>query len=171
MTAVCPGDAERPRCSDRKLVPANSRTKCHRCVTSCVYRKQAAMWLLGESQHSQKSKLEEKGMSHIITNMDELTLSPTHNTASTAYRRPMFGTQSSDSLTEVTHFHTVHTQTHSCQLSVISWCVCFNLQSEAVDGRSGLTQGDKLRALKSRRSPRPATTGALRYQIRHHPQY
>lgn len=131
------------------------------------------MWLLGESQHCQKSKLEEKGMSHIITNMDELTLSPTHSTASTAYKRPMHGTQSSNSLTEVRLLHTTHTepkhtQTPLCQLSVISWCVCFNLQSEVVDGRSGLTQGDKLRALKSRRSPRPATTGALRYQTHHH---
>lgn len=70
------------------------------------------MWLLGESQHSQKIKLEEKGMSHIITNMEELKLSPTHSTASTAYKRPVCGTQSSDSLTEVCTAHTQNQNTH-----------------------------------------------------------
>uniref|UniRef100_A0A3B4Y4M4 protein-tyrosine-phosphatase n=1 Tax=Seriola lalandi dorsalis TaxID=1841481 RepID=A0A3B4Y4M4_SERLL len=84
--------------------------------------KQAALWLLGDSERSQKAKmLEERVVSHLITSMDDLTLNPTHN--SNMCRSP-----SSDHL------------------------------------GLGLTQGDKLRALKSRRPPRPATTGALRYQ-------
>ncbi|CAJ1059532.1 dual specificity protein phosphatase CDC14AB isoform X1 [Xyrichtys novacula] len=37
-------------------------------------------------------------------------------------------------------------------------------EGEIVDGGPALTQGDKLRALKSRRPPRPATTGALRVE-------
>ncbi|KAM3620218.1 uncharacterized protein V6R79_019836 [Siganus canaliculatus] len=37
-------------------------------------------------------------------------------------------------------------------------------ETESVDVGPGLTQGDKLRALKSRRPPRPATTGALRVE-------
>ncbi|KAM9326768.1 dual specificity protein phosphatase CDC14A [Gastrophryne carolinensis] len=37
-----------------------------------------------------------------------------------------------------------------------------NLSDSESDERNGLTQGDKLRALKSRRQPRSATTGALR---------
>ena len=41
--------------------------------------------------------------------------------------------------------------------------VCFTFQGELTDGGPGLTQGDKLRALKSRRPPRPATTTVLRY--------
>uniref|UniRef100_A0A3B5LEI8 protein-tyrosine-phosphatase n=1 Tax=Xiphophorus couchianus TaxID=32473 RepID=A0A3B5LEI8_9TELE len=41
---------------------------------------------------------------------------------------------------------------------------CFLLQGDITDG-SGLTQGDKLRALKSRRHPRPSVSGgALRYR-------
>uniref|UniRef100_A0A8C2Z1P0 protein-tyrosine-phosphatase n=1 Tax=Cyclopterus lumpus TaxID=8103 RepID=A0A8C2Z1P0_CYCLU len=85
--------------------------------------KQAALWLLGDSQRSQKAKLEERAVHHLITTMDDLTLNSAHN---------------SNSLHE----------------------------SEAVDSGPVLTQGDKLRALKSRRLPRPATTGALRYQTR-----
>ncbi|XP_075038641.1 dual specificity protein phosphatase CDC14A isoform X2 [Mixophyes fleayi] len=37
-----------------------------------------------------------------------------------------------------------------------------NNSEDELDQRNGLTQGDKLRALKSRRQPRSATTGALR---------
>ncbi|KAM4640739.1 dual specificity protein phosphatase CDC14A isoform 2-T2 [Discoglossus pictus] len=37
-----------------------------------------------------------------------------------------------------------------------------NYSEDEMDHRNGLTQGDKLRALKSRRQPRSATTGALR---------
>ncbi|KAM6939103.1 dual specificity protein phosphatase CDC14AB [Lycodopsis pacificus] len=82
--------------------------------------KQAALWLLGDSQRSQKAKLEERVMSsHLITSMDDLTLNTAHNS--------------------------VH-------------------ESETVDSGPVLTQGDKLRALKSRRPPRPATTGALRVE-------
>nr|XP_019966545.1 PREDICTED: dual specificity protein phosphatase CDC14AB-like [Paralichthys olivaceus] len=43
-----------------------------------------------------------------------------------------------------------------------SWCIYFIHQGELTDGGLALTQGDKLRALKSRRPPRPATTGPLR---------
>uniref|UniRef100_A0A3Q1GBC8 Cell division cycle 14Ab n=1 Tax=Acanthochromis polyacanthus TaxID=80966 RepID=A0A3Q1GBC8_9TELE len=74
--------------------------------------KQAALWMLGDSQRSQKAKLEEKVVPHLITSMDELTLKPNHNS-----------------------------------------------NSELTDSGPVLTQGDKLRALKSRRPPRPATTG------------
>ncbi|XP_070687891.1 dual specificity protein phosphatase CDC14AB isoform X2 [Pempheris klunzingeri] len=90
--------------------------------------KQAAMWLLGDSQRSQKAKLEERAVPHLITSMDNLTLNSAHNSN--------ISSQSADHLTE----------------------------AEAVDGGSALTQGDKLRALKSRRPPRPATTGALRVE-------
>uniref|UniRef100_A0AAQ5ZAV5 Cell division cycle 14A n=1 Tax=Amphiprion ocellaris TaxID=80972 RepID=A0AAQ5ZAV5_AMPOC len=92
--------------------------------------KQAALWLLGDSQRSQKGKLEEKAVPHLITSMDELTLKPNHN--SNVCKSP-----SSDYLHE----------------------------SELTDSGPVLTQGDKLRALKSRRTPRPATTGALRLSV------
>ncbi|KAK5931379.1 hypothetical protein CgunFtcFv8_027531 [Champsocephalus gunnari] len=81
--------------------------------------KQASMWLLGDSQRSQKAKLEERATSHLISNMDDLSLNPPHS-----------------------NLH----------------------ESETVDVGLGLTQGDKLRALKNRRSPRPATAGALRVE-------
>ncbi|XP_040896996.1 dual specificity protein phosphatase CDC14AB isoform X2 [Toxotes jaculatrix] len=42
--------------------------------------------------------------------------------------------------------------------------MCHLQESEGTDSGLGLTQGDKLRALKSRRPPRPATTGALRVE-------
>ncbi|XP_059197548.1 dual specificity protein phosphatase CDC14AB [Centropristis striata] len=83
--------------------------------------KQASLWLLGDSQRSQKAKLEERTVSHLITSMDDLSLNSAHN---------------SNSLHEI----------------------------ETLDSGPGLTQGDKLRALKSRRPPRPATTGALRVE-------
>lgn len=63
-----------------------------------------------------------------------------------------------------THTHTLvclsPVQEHTHRAS----CVCV-LQNQVVDSGSGLTQGDKLRALKSRRPPRYSTTGAVRYQI------
>lgn len=90
--------------------------------------KQAALWLLGDSQRSQTAKLEERTVSHLITNMDDLTLNPAHNSTDSSHN--------SNSLNE----------------------------NETVDSGLGLTQGDKLRALKSRRPPRPATTGALRLE-------
>ncbi|XP_068998087.1 dual specificity protein phosphatase CDC14AB isoform X3 [Embiotoca jacksoni] len=91
--------------------------------------KQTALWLLGDSHRSQKAKLEERAMPHLVSGMDELALGPAHN--SNMCRSP-----SSDHLQE----------------------------SELTDGGPGLTQGDKLRALKGRRPPRPATTGALRLE-------
>uniref|UniRef100_A0A7N8Y4C8 Cell division cycle 14Ab n=1 Tax=Mastacembelus armatus TaxID=205130 RepID=A0A7N8Y4C8_9TELE len=87
--------------------------------------KQAALWLLGNSNHSQKAKLEERAVSHLITTMDDLTLN------STPYS------------TNSTH------NSNMCR---------------SPNGL-GLTQGDKLRALKSRRPPRPATTGPLRLSM------
>lgn len=83
--------------------------------------KQTAMWLLGDNQRSQKTKLEERAVSHLITSMDDLSIGSAHNS-------------------------------NNSRLS----------ESDLVDGGPVLTQGDKLRALKSRRAPRPATTGALR---------
>uniref|UniRef100_A0A673W8T8 Cell division cycle 14Ab n=1 Tax=Salmo trutta TaxID=8032 RepID=A0A673W8T8_SALTR len=71
--------------------------------------RQAAMWMQGDMQRSQP-----RGVSHLISSMDDLTLRPTHTST----------TSSPNGL-------------------------C-------------MTQGDKLRALKGRRQPRSATTGALR---------
>uniref|UniRef100_UPI0037E7B23A dual specificity protein phosphatase CDC14AB isoform X1 n=2 Tax=Semicossyphus pulcher TaxID=241346 RepID=UPI0037E7B23A len=94
--------------------------------------KQSAMWLLGDSQRSQKAKLEERAVPQLINNMDDLTLNPAHISTNSAHNNIM----SADRLTE----------------------------SEVLDSGLSLTQGDKLRALKSRRPPRPATTGALRVE-------
>ncbi|XP_053179104.1 dual specificity protein phosphatase CDC14AB isoform X1 [Scomber japonicus] len=96
--------------------------------------KQASMWLLGDSQRSQKAKLEERAVSHLISSMDDLTFNPAHNYINSAHNR-ISRSSSSDHLQE----------------------------GETADGPA-LTQGDKLRALKSRRPPRPATTGALRVE-------
>lgn len=63
-------------------------------------------------------------MSHIITNMDELTLSSTNSTASTVYRRPMCETQSSVSLIEVTHLHTEPEPTVTFVAAVSLFMVC-----------------------------------------------
>ncbi|XP_026179491.1 dual specificity protein phosphatase CDC14AB isoform X3 [Mastacembelus armatus] len=95
--------------------------------------KQAALWLLGNSNHSQKAKLEERAVSHLITTMDDLTLNSTPYSTNSTHNSNMCRSPSSD-------------QSH---------------EGEVTDGL-GLTQGDKLRALKSRRPPRPATTGPLR---------
>lgn len=84
--------------------------------------KQAALWLLGDTQRSQKAKMEERTVSRLITTMDDLTLNSAHNSSSSLH------------------------------------------ESETLDSGPVLTQGDKLRALKSRRSHRPATTGALRVE-------
>uniref|UniRef100_A0A3Q3BJE4 Cell division cycle 14Ab n=1 Tax=Haplochromis burtoni TaxID=8153 RepID=A0A3Q3BJE4_HAPBU len=96
--------------------------------------KQAALWSLGDNQHSQKAKQEERAMPHLITSMEELTLNPTH--INTNPNGNLSRSQSSDQLHE----------------------------GDQTDGGLGLTQGDKLRALKSRRFPRPATTSALRVE-------
>ncbi|XP_042271572.1 dual specificity protein phosphatase CDC14AB isoform X1 [Thunnus albacares] len=98
--------------------------------------KRASLWLLGDSQRSQKAKLEERAASRLITSMDDLTLNPAHNFTNPAHNSNINRTLSSDHLQE----------------------------SEAADSGLALTQGDKLRALKSRRPPRPATTGALRVE-------
>ncbi|XP_029904616.1 dual specificity protein phosphatase CDC14AB isoform X1 [Myripristis murdjan] len=92
--------------------------------------KQAMLWLLGDSQTTQKAKLEERAVPRLITSMDELTISPALNITSSAH------ITSSDQLQE----------------------------RELGESGVGLTQGDKLRALKGRRPPRPATTGALRLE-------
>ncbi|KAM8875750.1 dual specificity protein phosphatase CDC14AB isoform 2-T2 [Spinachia spinachia] len=83
--------------------------------------KQAALWLLGDSQRSQKAKMEARTVSRLITTMDDLTLNSSHSSSS------------------------LH-------------------ESETLDSGPVLTQGDKLRALKSRRPHRSATTGALRVE-------
>lgn len=93
------------------------------------------MWLLGDSQRSQKTKLEERAVPHLITSMDDLTLNSSHNYTNSAHNRSVHRSPSYDLL-----------------------------QSEASEIGLGLTQGDKLRALKSRRPPRASTTEALRYQ-------
>ncbi|KAM9849187.1 dual specificity protein phosphatase CDC14AB isoform 2-T2 [Aulostomus maculatus] len=98
--------------------------------------KQAPMWLLGDSKRSQKAKLEERVVPHLITCMDDLTLNPFSNSTNSAHNSSVHRSPSSDHLQE----------------------------SKAADYGLGLTQGDKLRALKSRRPPRPATTGTLRLE-------
>ncbi|XP_060933954.1 dual specificity protein phosphatase CDC14AB [Limanda limanda] len=89
--------------------------------------KQAALWLLGDTERAQKIKLEERGVSHLITSMDDLNLNSALNSST-----------SRSTTSDLLH------------------------KGELTDGGLGLTQGDKLRALKSRRPPRPATTGPLR---------
>uniref|UniRef100_A0A8C8H5B5 Dual specificity protein phosphatase CDC14A n=1 Tax=Oncorhynchus tshawytscha TaxID=74940 RepID=A0A8C8H5B5_ONCTS len=69
--------------------------------------RQAAMWMQGDMQRSQQ-----RGVSHLISSMDDLTLRPTHTSITTSS-----------------------------------------------------PTGDKLRALKGRRQPRSATTGALRMNL------
>ncbi|KAM4548332.1 dual specificity protein phosphatase CDC14AB isoform 1-T1 [Odontesthes bonariensis] len=91
--------------------------------------KQAALWIQGDGQRSQKAKLEEKAVPHLISSMDELSLNSTHSGG-------VLRSQSAD------HLH----------------------EAELTDGGPALTQGDKLRALKSRRPPRPATTTVLRVE-------
>ncbi|XP_024114346.1 dual specificity protein phosphatase CDC14AB isoform X2 [Oryzias melastigma] len=91
--------------------------------------KQGALWSQGDSQRSQKMKLEDKGMPHLITSMDELSLNSTRQSN-------MNRSQSSDHLQE----------------------------NDLTDGGSGLTQGDKLRALKSRRATRLSATGPQRLE-------
>uniref|UniRef100_A0A7N5ZSP7 Cell division cycle 14A n=1 Tax=Anabas testudineus TaxID=64144 RepID=A0A7N5ZSP7_ANATE len=61
--------------------------------------KQSVLWLLGDSELSQKAKVEERAVSHFITSMDNLTLNSTHN--SDMCRPP-----TSNRLHEVKHTHT-----------------------------------------------------------------
>ncbi|XP_055077195.1 dual specificity protein phosphatase CDC14AB-like [Periophthalmus magnuspinnatus] len=96
---------------------------CVRCPPSS----HLSLWLMGDTMRSQKSKMEDRGMSHLISSLDELNLNP------------------------------INAQ-HNANLNK-------SLGPERImesDMESAVTQGDKLRALKSRRPPRPATTGALR---------
>ncbi|KAL1023192.1 hypothetical protein UPYG_G00037500 [Umbra pygmaea] len=94
--------------------------------------KQAAMWMQGDVQRSQQKQ--SRGVTHLISGMDDLTLSSTHT---------------SDSPAGILHSH-----------------VADRLQENDYIVENGLcmTQGDKLRALKGRRQPRSATTGALRLE-------
>ncbi|XP_029985445.1 dual specificity protein phosphatase CDC14AB isoform X2 [Sphaeramia orbicularis] len=85
--------------------------------------KQASLWLQGDGQRSQKNRTEERAGPHLISSMDQLSLSPAHNTGSD---RPQ--------------------------------------ESDMLDSVPGLTQGDKLRALKGRRAPRGGTTGDRRVE-------
>lgn len=99
-------------------------------------------------------------MPHLITSMDDLTLNPAHNSN-------ICRVSSNDPLQEV-HTHTspmyvLFNEFLGTSSSSSSRCLCFLFQTELTETGPGLTQGDKLRALKSRRPPRPATTGALRY--------
>ncbi|CAG5862680.1 unnamed protein product [Menidia menidia] len=91
--------------------------------------KQSALWVQGEGQRTQKARMEEKAVPHLITSMGELSLNSTHSSS-------IVRSLSSDQLQE----------------------------GELIDSGPGLTQGDKLRALKSRRSPRPATATVLRVE-------
>ncbi|XP_035654958.1 dual specificity protein phosphatase CDC14AB-like isoform X7 [Oncorhynchus keta] len=94
--------------------------------------RQAAMWMQGDMQRSQP-----RGVSHLISSMDDLTLRPTHTSITTSSPAGILRSHSTD-----------------------------RLQENDYIGENGLcmTQGDKLRALKGRRQPRSATTGALRLE-------
>lgn len=80
------------------------------CV--CINRKQAALWSLGDNQHSQKAKQEERAMPHLITSMEELTLNPTH--INTNPNGNLSRSQSSDQLHEVGHTHSTGTLKKLC---------------------------------------------------------
>lgn len=80
------------------------------CV--CINRKQAALWSLGDNQHSQKAKQEERAMPRLITSMEELTLNPTH--INTNPNGNLSRSQSSDQLHEVGHTHRTGTLKKLC---------------------------------------------------------
>lgn len=80
------------------------------CV--CINRKQAALWSLGDNQHSQKAKQEERAMPHLITSMEELTLNRTH--INTNPNGNLSRSQSSDQLHEVGHTHRTGTLKKLC---------------------------------------------------------
>uniref|UniRef100_A0AAY4BD60 protein-tyrosine-phosphatase n=1 Tax=Denticeps clupeoides TaxID=299321 RepID=A0AAY4BD60_9TELE len=86
--------------------------------------KQSSLWLQGDAQRSkQKHRMvEDRAVSHLISTMDDLTLSTS-----------ILRSSSVDHMDENDH-----------------------------ENGLVMTQGDKLRALKGRRQPRSATTGALR---------
>lgn len=78
----------------------------------CINRKQAALWSLGDNQHSQKAKQEERAMPHLITSMEELTLNSTH--INTNPNGNLSRSQSSDQLHEVGHTHRTGTLKKLC---------------------------------------------------------
>ncbi|KAG9350835.1 hypothetical protein JZ751_024724 [Albula glossodonta] len=86
--------------------------------------KQASLWMQGDVQRSKQKQRqpEDRGVAHVISGMDDLTISTT-----------IYKSHSVDRMEENDY------------------------------GENGvcMTQGDKLRALKGRRQPRSATTGAL----------
>ncbi|XP_036376586.1 dual specificity protein phosphatase CDC14AB isoform X3 [Megalops cyprinoides] len=90
--------------------------------------KQASLWMQGDMHRSKQKQrqLDDWGVAHVISGMDDLTIS-----SSAAYK--------------------AHAMDHA---------------EESDYGENGMcmTQGDKLRALKGRRQPRSATTGALRLE-------
>nr|XP_015194787.1 PREDICTED: dual specificity protein phosphatase CDC14A isoform X2 [Lepisosteus oculatus] len=89
--------------------------------------KQASLWVQGDihqTKHKQRH-LSDMGVSHIISSMDDLSISSS-----------IYKSHGGDHVPE----------------------------NEFGDDGISLTQGDKLRALKSRRQPRSATTGALRLE-------
>eukprot|EP00063_Salmo_salar_P096656 XP_014071491.1 PREDICTED: dual specificity protein phosphatase CDC14A-like isoform X4 [Salmo salar] len=96
--------------------------------------RQAAMWMQGDVQRSQPKQ--PRGVSRLTSSMDDLALGPTHTTITTSPAGIL--------------------KSHSID----------RLQENDYIGENGLcmTQGDKLRALKGRRQPRSATTGALRLE-------
>ncbi|KAI1891928.1 hypothetical protein AGOR_G00148760 [Albula goreensis] len=89
--------------------------------------KQASLWMQGDVQRSKQKQRqpEDRGVAHVISGMDDLTISTT-----------IYKSHSVDRMEENDY------------------------------GENGvcMTQGDKLRALKGRRQPRSATTGALRLE-------
>ncbi|KAJ8277758.1 hypothetical protein GJAV_G00079550 [Gymnothorax javanicus] len=89
--------------------------------------KQASLWMQGDVQRSKhKQRLaEERGVSHLISGMDDLTISTS-----------IYKSQGVERMEE----------------------------NDFGENGMCLTQGDKLRALKGRRQPRSATTGALRLE-------
>ncbi|KAF7642488.1 hypothetical protein LDENG_00257100, partial [Lucifuga dentata] len=117
--------------------------------------KQASLWLQGDSYRSQKAKLEDRAVPHLIAGLDDLTISPTHNNTNPAHNTNICRSPSSDQLQESELADSGPGLTQGDKLRA--------LKSRA-DSGLGLTQGDKLRALKSRRPPRSATTGALRVE-------
>ncbi|XP_054899907.1 dual specificity protein phosphatase CDC14AB isoform X4 [Poeciliopsis prolifica] len=113
--------------------------------------KQASLWL--QSPHTLKGRPEDN-TTHLINGLDELSLGSAHN-----FLRPA----SADHLQED---FSVRQKFQSPADILIELCDSRQLRllGDITDG-SGLTQGDKLRALKSRRHPRPSVSGgAVRFE-------
>ncbi|XP_032427390.1 dual specificity protein phosphatase CDC14AB-like isoform X2 [Xiphophorus hellerii] len=115
--------------------------------------KQASLWL--QSPHTLKGRTEDQ-TAHLINGLDELSLSSAHNAN-------FLRSASADHLQED---FSVRQKFQSPSDILIELCDSRQLRllGDITDG-SGLTQGDKLRALKSRRHPRPSVSGgALRFE-------